>query len=88
MTDLDFSARYECAQFPGIAFRLVEYFEQEVQHEVPEGYDNDGMPLYSYYYDKETDYDRVIAVMVGDDYRHIIEVEDLTKLDEDAYCDN
>jgi len=85
--EFDFSATYEAAPFPGVAFRVRKYFEEEVQTEVHEGNDEDGMPIYSYEYDNVIDYDRVIAVMIGDDYQHIIEVDDLRKLDEDEFCD-
>ena len=34
----------------------------------------------------EPDKDRVIAVMVGDDREHIVDVDDLVPLSEDAFC--
>lgn len=67
---IDFDARYTVDGCKGIAFYLRGWAML--------GYDEDHEPVY--------DDEHVAAVMVGDDQTHIIHVDDLTLLDEDAYC--
>jgi hypothetical protein len=57
----------------GIAFWLKGYATHIVEY-------GDGFE------EEETDYSFVKAVMVGDNREHIIDVDDLTLLDENDYC--
>jgi hypothetical protein len=66
-----FDARYSVQGYSGVAFYLLGY--QEVTK-----WDHDG--------DAEYDTGFVRAVMVGDDREHIVDVDDLIALGEDAYC--
>lgn len=80
---IDFDSRYSVDGYRGIAFYLVEYAA-----EVIDGYedcDDDGM---WWYVEPEVveDRSRVIAVMVGDDRRHTVDIEDLTPLSDEDYC--
>jgi hypothetical protein len=75
---LDFDARYRVDGYDGIAFYLTRYHTEYVVH-----YDGHG--------DVEeveavVNTDLVIAIMVGDDRIHVVNVEDLTVLDDDDYC--
>lgn len=74
MADIDFDARYTVAGYRGVAFWLVGYAPDTT-------YDEDT----GEYEDIVRD-DQVVAVMVGDDRKHIVDVDDLTKLDDDDYC--
>lgn len=74
-TEIDFDARYSVDGYDGIAFWLKGYHEE--WGEVVDDWDDPEVII---------DRDHVVAVMVGDDRKHIIAVEDLTKLDEDDYC--
>jgi hypothetical protein len=70
---IDFDARYAVDGYVGIAFYLLGYVERADA-------DTDWTGLLV------TDYDRVRAVMVGDDREHEIEVGDLRLLDDLDYC--
>jgi hypothetical protein len=70
---LDFDARYTVDGYRGIAFWLKGYATHIVEY-------GDGFE------EEETDYSFVKAVMVGDNREHIIDVDDLTLLDENDYC--
>lgn len=70
---LDMSARYAVAGYDGIAFYLRGYVETADA-------DTDWTG------EKVTDYAQVRAVMVGDDREHVLDVADLTALDDDDYC--
>jgi hypothetical protein len=76
MSTIDFSARYAVAGYDGIAFYLrgfhVEYGDVYDEWEEAEPIEDPSM---------------VRAVMVGDDREHIIDVDDLTMISEDDYCD-
>lgn len=84
-TELDLDARYTVDGWRGIAFYVTGY----VQHDdLMEFVDDDGNPTgevepTGLTYD---DPNMVIAIMVGDDREHIVDVADLTKLSDDEYC--
>lgn len=70
---INFDGRFSVRGYRGIAFFLLGYvLESE--------YTDDGD------IDESWDTDRVVAVMVGDDRRHIIDVSDLTEIAENDYC--
>lgn len=71
---LDFDARYRIESMPGVAFWLKGYAQ------IPDGFPDYAMADYV------DDPDRVVAVMVGDDREHTIDVSELTKISEDDYC--
>jgi hypothetical protein len=72
-TDIDFDARYTVDGYSGVAFWLKGWAADE---RIVEDWDDEPQLSDSL----------VIAVMVGDDREHIIDVDDLTPLDDDAYC--
>jgi len=84
---LDFTARYKVAGLSGVAFYLKGYatIDHEVEHHYCTDDDHDESGCFI---ELETvaDEESVVAVMVGDDYEHIVNVSDLTKIDEDDYC--
>lgn len=82
MAGIDFDARYSVAGYEGIAFYLRGYVEHVVESEV---YHEDA-DLYEYVPMLVVDDQNVIAVMVGDDREHIVDVDDLTKIDDEDYC--
>ena len=81
---LDLHARYSVDGYNGIAFYLLGYAEEEREIETTE--EHDGETYIWIDYETVTNTDMVRAVMVGDDRVHIIDVDDLTKLEDDAYC--
>lgn len=70
---IDFDARYTVAGYRGVAFYLLGYRQIETEETEWSG-------------QVEEDRDFVVAVMVGDDAKHIVDVEDLTVISEDDYC--
>ena len=67
---LDFSARYQWSRFKGIAFYLVGYKQVPTEE----------------YGEFDEDREIVIGVMVGDDFKHEIPVEELTEISEGGFC--
>lgn len=85
--DIDFEAHYKVDGSGEIAYYLRGYEQTwEPFTELREDENGD-------VYDHVTDIgewidntDNVIAVMVGDDREHIIDVDDLIKIEEDDFC--
>jgi hypothetical protein len=90
---VDFTARYTVDGYPGVAFWLKEYDrteqyegdvvvcdDEECDHQLSEMCWTVGDTSLVY------DLERVIAVMVGDDRAHTVDVADLTKINEDDFC--
>lgn len=95
--DLDFDARYAAEDSYGrIAFYLKDFKkeyppEEDLWELVCENTNPDhehGEECWVYDEEPELIVNKnfVIAVMVGDDREHIIDVDELTKLDDDDYC--
>ena len=88
MIELDTSARYAVRGYAGVAFRFAG-FPQVWEPDVALVEDEDGNEV-----EVETDDgewvdgpdDRVIVVMVGDDRRHEVARDDLTPLEDGAFC--
>lgn len=90
---VDLGARYRVAGYSGIAFYLTGYatteeYEGDLLLCDDEECDHMLSEMCWTFGDTSlvTDYDRVVAIMVGDDREFIIDVEDLTKISEDDYC--
>jgi hypothetical protein len=89
MIDIDFDGRYAVEGYRGVAFYLTGWQQrweplttliplddgEECEIELDEG---------EWVDDPESGIVR--AVMVGDDREHLVDVDDLTKLDEGDYC--
>ena len=71
--EVDFDARYTVDGWRGIAFYLTGYVQEPDEDTEWTGILNE-------------DRSRVIAVMVGDDLDHIVDVDDLTLLADEDYC--
>lgn len=73
---------YSVNGYRGIAFRVSGW---ETEPEIEQANEDNG---WTDYWDGESMQrtGRVIAVMVGDDYQHVVDVEDLTPLGELEYC--
>lgn len=91
---LDLAAAHSVKGYPGVAFRLLGFATEEVveadvlvceddecDHTLSEMCWVEGGDV-----DTVVDLDRVVAVMIGDDRDHVVEVADLTKIDRDDYC--
>jgi hypothetical protein len=89
MQTLDFAARYTVKGGPRVAYYLKGYPQRFIPYTFTvtaedgteyEEEDSDG--------DWEDDLEcgQVLAVMVGDDKRHTIDIDDLIPLDDLAYC--
>lgn len=91
---VDFSARYTVDGYPRVAFRLTGYAtteeyegdvlvcdDEECDHQLSQMCWTTGdTSLVS-------DLERVVAVMVGDDREHIVDVADLAMIADDGYCE-
>lgn len=94
-TELDMGARYSVSGYGRVAFYLLGYAtewteeswtwiedEEDREDDNPENERN-------YWYDEPDEIEdrgRVRAVMVGDDYVHTVDVDDLTPIDDLDYC--
>lgn len=88
---IDMDARYSVAGYSGIAFYLTGYATDSQEITVPlcehlEDGPHDDDCEYIIECEETLRDDMVIAVMVGDDREHTIDVDDLTRLDDDEYC--
>lgn len=87
---LDFSARYKVVSWNlGVAVRPIEHPEEGIEEWIFIGNDDDDHDddnNWDLQIDWVTDETRVYVIMVGDDKRHLVEVDDLVKLDESEYC--
>lgn len=90
LNKIDFNARYTVRGYRGVAFYLKGYAQRfepytflAVDDETGEDIDVPDPYGEGEYVD---DYENVIAVMVGDDREHTVSVEDITRLDDEAYC--
>lgn len=85
---IDFSARYMVEGWRGVAYRLLGY-AKVWEPSMFIGTDDQGED-YEYEEPGEgewvDDTSRVIAVMVGDDHKQTVDIEDLTVLGELDYC--
>jgi hypothetical protein len=76
MTTIDFDARYKVRGWKGVAFYVVGYV-----HRLEPIYDPECDEI-----EDVEDQTQVVIVMVGDDRKYEVNVEDLTKLEDDEYC--
>jgi hypothetical protein len=79
---IDLDGRYVAAGWPGVALWLKGYVR------TPRWEDGELVRDWLGECDDAYDIDtsQVVAVMVGDDREHVIDVDDLTPLAEDGYC--
>lgn len=73
VNEINFDGRFAVDGYKGIAFYLLGFAAHEVEN-------TDGE------YELEMDEDQVVAVMVGDDRRHIVHISDIKEIAEDSYC--
>jgi hypothetical protein len=88
---LDMDARYTVNGMPGVAWWLKGYVTSQPECEGHPEDDFGGTMGESYYCDgtcqePQADESQVVAVMVGDDREHTIDVDDLTVIGDDDYC--
>ncbi len=72
-TELDFDAAYKVDGMPGVAWHILKYNSWRE-------------PIDEFDSEEIEDRSQVVAVMVGDDRKHIIDVDDLIVIDDDEYC--
>ena len=86
-TEINFDAHYAVAGYRGIAFYLIGYASTSEQI-LCLGEDEDGQEVEIETGEFETVEDRenVIAVMVGDDRKHTVSIDDITIIPEDGFC--
>ena len=90
---VDFTARYTVDGYPGVAWRATRYATTE-QYEGDQlvcGDDECDHQLSEMCWtvgdtSLVTDLDMVVAVMVGDDREHLVDVASLTKITDDEFC--
>lgn len=69
---IDFDAHYRANHWPGVALRLLGWETEPDEDTEWSGIENRT--------------GQVVAIMVGDDRRHVLDPSDLTKIPEDAFC--
>jgi hypothetical protein len=83
-TTLDMDARYSVADCEGVAFWLKGYVRTPLVDEDTGELVRDWLGDVDEAYSVDTS--QVVAVMVGDDREHVVDVDDLTPLEDDDYC--
>jgi len=84
---IDFDAHYQVKGYRGIAFYVLGWLAENrpimcyVNDE-----EGNKCEVESGEFELEANTDYVVAVMVGDDRRHTVEVSDLIPLKEDGFC--
>ncbi len=88
---LNLDARYTVRGWKGIAFRISgfprrfePYTALAIDEETGEEYEADTGE--GEWIEQDSSCGRVVVVMVGDNRKHEVDVEDLTPLAEDAWC--
>jgi hypothetical protein len=84
---LDDDATYTHPAFRGVALRVWEpvYEEHEVWYDTGHIDPDSGEP-FGWWQVEERQTGQVYVVMVGDDYKHIVDPHDLTVIGDDDYC--
>lgn len=84
---VNFDAHYQVKGFRGIAFNLLGWLAEAVPV-MSIGLDDEGneFEFETGETELESNTDSVVAVMVGDDHRYIINTADLIPLNEDEFC--
>jgi len=84
---IDFDSFYRVDGYGGIAFHLLGWLAKETPV-IAYDLDDDGneVQVETGETELEANTNSVVAVMVGDDRRHTIDVGDLTPLDEEDFC--
>ena len=84
---IDFDAHYQVKGWRGIAFYLLGWNAENVA-QMCYSTDDDGneIEIESGDYELQADYSNVVAIMVGDDRRHVVSTDDLIILAEDGFC--
>jgi hypothetical protein len=94
-TTVNFDGRFTVAGEPRIAYYLLGWATEWTEESYELDCDSETHVFdrvhddYCYLYNKPEQYDRtdqVIAVMVGDDRQHVVNVEDLTEISGDDVC--
>ena len=85
--EINFDGRYSIRGWRGIAFYLIGYAftDEPVMCYELDGEGNE-VECETGEFEKVEDRDNVIAVMVGDDRKHVVSVDDLTEISSDDYC--
>ena len=91
MENLDFDAVYSCKGFRGVAVTIYGYPKVWVPYTFfatdDEGNEYEDTDPTEGDWEDDIESGRVVVVMVGDDRKHTVDVSDLTKINEDDYCD-
>jgi hypothetical protein len=83
VTDLNTNDRYKVDGFGGVAFYFAGV--QTETHTIWE-YDEDDPGTCWEVSSEEEPTGMVYMIMVGDDHKHVIDPDDITKIDDDDYC--
>lgn len=73
LTEVRFDLPHRVEGYDGIAWHILDYNKYDDEDTVWTG-------------EPVVDYDNVVAIMVGDNRRHIICIDDIEPIDEDDYC--
>lgn len=84
---IDFDAHYQVKGYKGIAFYLMGWLaENKPLMCYALNDEGDEVEIESGDFELEADYNFVVAVMVGDDRKHKVSIDDLEILPEDKFC--
>lgn len=87
MSEIDFNAHYKVNGWPGVAVYPVEYKKETILDDVEFFDDEIGEWVCADWEPTEIeDESQVYVVMVGDDTRHLVDVDDLVKIEETDFC--
>jgi len=88
--EIDFDSYYSHPRFSGVALRVVGYprkWEPYTALVTDEDGNEHECDTDEGEWVDDIDSGRVLVVMVGDDHKHTVDVSDLTKINEDDFCD-
>jgi hypothetical protein len=85
--EINFKAHYQVAGYRGIAFYLRGYaVTREPLMCFAEDEDGNEIEIASGDFEDVEDREHVVAVMVGDDRKHIVSVDDIEAIPEISFC--
>lgn len=87
MQTVNFNSYYRVEGYRGIAFYLLGYAKRFIPiycYTIDE--DGEEIEVESGEFEEEDDTDNVIAVMVGDDRKHTVSIDDITEIEESEFC--
>lgn len=80
-TLIDFDRAYSVDGYPGVAWWAIRYDTEQVMPDDPDCWSDDPADY------TEVNYDMLVMRMIGDDRDFLIDVQDVSAISDDDYCD-